>query len=84
MENFPKLSLLPRLIWSTVQCQISCLIFLISYRICSPQVIRVPRDVDYKYIQKQILKSLGLAVPDDVIIRADVSFFFIRMILRTL
>lgn len=42
-----------------------------SYRICSPQVIRVPRDEDYKYIQKQILKSLGLAVPDDVICRAD-------------
>ena len=35
----------------------------------------MPRDVDYKYIQKQILKSLGLAVPDDVIIRADVRFF---------
>ena len=47
--------------------------FVFSYRICSPQVIRVPREEDYRYIQKQILRSLGPAVPDDVIYRADVS-----------
>ena len=49
--------------------------FFFSYRICSPQVIRIPREEDYKYIQKQILRSLGPAVHDDVIYRADVSGF---------
>ncbi|KAK3579493.1 hypothetical protein CHS0354_028312 [Potamilus streckersoni] len=37
------------------------------FRFCSPQLIRLPRDVDYKTLQVEILQSMGDAIHEDIL-----------------
>ncbi|KAK3092017.1 hypothetical protein FSP39_024469 [Pinctada imbricata] len=49
-------------------------------RFCYPVAMRVPREIDYKSLQKEILKSMGRAVKDGILMQKLDVLFHLRIV----